>query len=138
MVWFWNGDLKTRQKKCLPYRFYMSRIWMVSNQTIWKPDKKVSEKFFVQISGVGYSDGYCIALGSQVLSEHLWSAPQKINFISNSLKKVRLFFNFFKFLFYFICRCSLKFERSGNTELTWVTILIVSSYINDFLSLLCK
>ena len=61
-VWFSNGDLKTGQKmSALGTTMFGERSASEHDQTIWKPDKKVSKKLNVQISGVQYSDGYCTA-----------------------------------------------------------------------------
>ena len=44
-----------------------------NNQTIWKPDKKVSERSNVWISGVWYSDGYCVHEACFIPALLFWS-----------------------------------------------------------------
>ena len=54
MIWIFNSGLKTEQKMSVNWA-NISGIWMgcqSSDQTIWKLDKKVSEKSNDQISGV--------------------------------------------------------------------------------------
>ena len=61
MVEFSISGLETRPKclfyglKCLVFKWSA----LLQEKTIWKLDKKVSEKLNVQISGVWLSDGYC-------------------------------------------------------------------------------
>ena len=112
----WKPD-----KRCLLYCFYTSRIWMVSNQTIWKPDKKSIWKVVCSDFGCWVFRWLLYCFGDHKCSLNIYDIYEvlsKINFIINLMKIVRLFFKFFLFEFYFICRWSLKFERLGNTEIT--------------------
>ena len=107
---FSNGSLQTRQKMSILW-FKMSGIWMAHlshDQTIRKLDKIVSEKSNIWISGVQYSDGYCVSLvwlmqptnivlvKNNWINVTIWSQGQYTEILAWSWRSILLLFFQFK------------------------------------------
>ena len=89
------------------------------NQTIWKQDKKVSEKSIAWILGVRYSDGYCT---------HFWTCKTCNLSFTIERKRLRICF-FVQLLFFSFMRQTMPTTK---TLIIILTVLFKFIFVSKF------